>query len=100
MDNGSTEPINSVVPDEDLVNQVVPDEEELFNEEETSPTPTLGSIPVNKRLINGLIKYCGSAISSFRASSLTKLLPQTGSHMPWAALRSPCGGTGYPYCWP
>ena len=29
MDSGSTEPIDSVVPDEALVNQVVPDEEEL-----------------------------------------------------------------------
>ena len=38
MDSGSTEPINSVVSDEDLVNQVVPDEEEL-KERETSPTP-------------------------------------------------------------
>ena len=29
VDSGSTEVINSVVPDEDLINQVVPDEEEL-----------------------------------------------------------------------
>ena len=29
VDNGSTEMINSVVPDEALINQVVPDEEEL-----------------------------------------------------------------------
>ena len=40
MDSGSTEPINSVVPDEDLIDQVVPDGEEL-KEWETSPTPTL-----------------------------------------------------------
>ena len=32
MDSGSTELIDSVVPDEDLVNQVVPDEEELIKE--------------------------------------------------------------------
>ena len=29
VDSGSTEPINSVVPDEDLIDQVVPDGEEL-----------------------------------------------------------------------
>ena len=32
VDSGSTEVINSVVPDEDLINQVVPDEEELVKE--------------------------------------------------------------------
>ena len=81
MDSGSTEPINSVVPDEALVNQVVPDEEELVKEEETSPTPTLGSIPV---------KHCDPPLTSFRSLTLTKLLLRSGSHMPWAALRSPC----------
>ena len=81
MDIGSAKPIDSVGPDEELINQVVPDEEELFKEEETSPTPTLGSIPV---------KHCDPPLTSFRSSTLIKLLLRSGSYMPWAALRRPC----------
>ena len=58
MDNGSTEPIDSVGSDEALVNQVVPDGEEL-NEWETSPTPTLNDgehgpcVTMTRRPLNG-----------------------------------------------
>ena len=51
MDSGSTEPINSVVPDEALINQVVPDEEELVKEGRQARL-LRWEVPVKPRIVN------------------------------------------------